>query len=86
MGKHASSGSSSHPLVAEALAHRTGEGGTHRRDRGEGTEGPVGWPGPERSPGSGIGWPADADQAGEDPEPARARRGWRRLFGLGPAA
>ncbi len=84
MGKHASSGSSSHPLVAEALAHRTGESRT--RHRAEGTEGPVGWPGPERSPGGGIGWPADADQADEDPEPAGARSGWRRLLGLGPAA
>ena len=72
MGKHAASGSSSHPLVAEALTHRSGEGGAHRQDRAHGNDGPVGWPGPAPSPDGGIGWPADADQADEEPAPARA--------------
>jgi hypothetical protein len=74
VGKHTSSGSSSHPLVAAALAGHSGEGGAHRLERVHETDAPVGWPGPARSPGGGIGWPADADQADEDPAPAGARR------------
>ena len=73
MGKHAASGSSPHPLVAAALAHRSGEGGAHRSERVRENEGPVGWPGPSPSPGGGIGWPADAEQADEEPAPAAAR-------------
>jgi hypothetical protein len=72
VGKHAASGPSSHPLVAEALAHRSGHGGAHRQDGARENEGPVGWPGPAPSPGGGIGWPADADQADEEPAPAGA--------------
>ena len=89
MGKHATSGSSSHPLVAAALAQRTGEGGAHRPDR----EPPVGWPGTPASPGGGgLGWPGDLPAPdersgqGEAPAPSSERKGGRRSFGQDPAA
>jgi hypothetical protein len=70
VSKHAASGSSSHPLVAAALAQRTGEGGAHREGRAA-EKSPVGWPGPTPSPDGGIGWPADAGDSGQaDEEPA----------------
>ena len=75
MGKHAASGSSSHPLVTAALAHHSGEGGAHRSERVGETDAPVGWPGPAPSPGSGVGWPAGAtdEQAGDEPAPSVGR-------------
>jgi hypothetical protein len=72
VGKHAASGPSPHPLVADAMARHSGEGGAHRPDRVPSSDGPLGWPGPAPSPGGGLGWPADAaDQADEEPAPAR---------------
>jgi hypothetical protein len=60
VGKHASTGSSSHPLVAAALVQRSGAHGVHREGRAAGYESPVGWPGPTKSPGTGgLGWPGD---------------------------
>jgi hypothetical protein len=88
VGKHAAPGSSSHPIVAAALAQRTGDGGAHREDRTP-EQSPVGWPGPTPSPDGGIGWPADAVDGQADEKPASAptaRRGRRRLFGQSPAA
>jgi hypothetical protein len=70
VGKHAASGSAPHPLVTAALAQHSGEGGAHRPERDRRNDAPVGWPGPAPSPGGGIGWPADADQADEEPAPA----------------
>ncbi|GAA3155790.1 hypothetical protein GCM10010531_03870 [Blastococcus jejuensis] len=95
MGKHAAPGSSSHPLVAAALAQRTAEGGAHRGGRRPASEGPVGWPGPSSPDGGGLGWPGDLPasdatdgdgEASDDPAPRAARRGWRRLLGQAPAA
>ena len=60
MGKHASSGTSSHPLVAGALAQRSGTHGAHREGLPTGYESPLGWPAPPPSPGTGgLGWPGD---------------------------
>jgi hypothetical protein len=78
VGKHAAPGSSSHPLVAAALAQRPGGSGAHREDRLPGEHGPIGWPGSDRSPGGGIGWPGefdqgDADQGDEEPAPPARR-------------
>ncbi len=91
MGRHAAADGvpTPHPLVAEALAARPGEGGTHR-DGGEqagGSRSPgsdeVGWPAAPAPGGGGLGWPADAEDsaAGEPVRPPAARRGWRRLLG-----
>jgi hypothetical protein len=64
-----------------------------RDDERPGREGDPGWPGPPPSPGGGLGWPGDTtDGAGADggsfaePSPPVARRGWRRFFGVTPAA
>jgi hypothetical protein len=59
VGKHAGSGSSPDPLVAAALAHRSGQVGAHGRDHVQESDGAVGWPGPAPAPGGRIGWPAD---------------------------
>jgi hypothetical protein len=62
MGRHqAADGAAAHPLVEAALrrrAHASG-GAHHERAQLPGTEGPIGWPGPEREEGEGIGWPGD---------------------------
>jgi hypothetical protein len=83
VGKHAAPpGSSAHPLVAEALAHRASDAPRHEATPG--SPGGLGWPGPP--PGEpGVGWPvkdaADVDgSADEEPAPAGSARGWRRLF------
>ena len=89
MGKHAApDGSSAHPLVADALAHRGPDAPRHTAAPGR--EGGLGWPGPQ--PGEpGVGWPqkdtAEAEAAAdEEPAPAGARRGWRRFFRASSAA
>jgi hypothetical protein len=83
VGRHAAPpGSSAHPIVAEALAHRGPD--APRYEAAPGRPGGLGWPGPP--PGDpGTGWPAkeatDVDAAAEEePAPARSGRGWRRLF------
>jgi hypothetical protein len=83
VGKHtAPSGSTAHPLVAEALARRTAD--APRQEAAPGREGAVGWPGPP--PGdSRVGWPAkDSAEAGTaeagTAESADPRRGRRRFL------
>jgi hypothetical protein len=88
VGKHAApDGSSAHPLVADALAHRPADAPRHEATPGR--SGGLGWPGPPPGEGS-IGWPkkdtADAETADEEPVPAGARRGWRRFFRASSAA
>jgi len=81
VGKHAApEGAAPHPLVSEALAHRTDSpGGAHSEERA------VGWPAPPPPDGGGVGWPGDLptgeSHAVESPAEASSRRGWRRLFG-----
>jgi hypothetical protein len=96
VGKHAAAdGSGVDPLVEAALARRApdAEGVHHHGAESPSSEGEVGWPSPPAPGGGGLGWPGDLDRAteaapaqrGEAPA-ATARRGWRRLFGLSPAA
>ena len=89
MGRHSAvDGESPHPLVAAALAGRTGGGdGAHRSDlRATGEQGEVGWPGPPaREGGGGLGWPGGG-QADAAAVPVPRRSGWRRLLGAAPAA
>jgi hypothetical protein len=98
VGRHtAADGASRHPLVAAALAQRATATGQRDGGGSPGRESGLGWPGPPPAPGRGLGWPGDAatdaggagtDEAAaaEEPAPASARRGWRRLFRLDPAA
>jgi hypothetical protein len=100
VGKHtAADDSTVHPLVADALARRTG---APADAHGEHAGGSTGWPEPAPDGGGAVGWPDDTRPApdGEPQDPAdRAaapvvpsvplasrRRGWRRLFGASPAA
>lgn len=68
--------------------HAVSGSSSHRPDRVHGNDRTVGWPGPARAPGGGVGWPADAaeDQAGDEPVPSAARRSRRRFSGQEPAA
>jgi hypothetical protein len=104
MARHeAPDGAASHPLVAEALSRRAAAGGGARHERTPlpGTEGPIGWPGPDPDEGGEpIGWPGGLPSSpggeqhpAQDDEPAEpvprdsARpRGWRRLLGRSRAA
>jgi hypothetical protein len=86
VGKHAApDGAAPHPLVSEALAHRTDRpGAAHSEGSG------VGWPAPPPPDDGALGWPQDPStresQAGGSPAGVPARRGWRRFFGLRSAA
>jgi hypothetical protein len=94
MGRHeAEDGAATHPLVAQALGRQASEDSGAHRGELPGTEGPVGWPGPEPDEqGNPLGWPgrpvpespspADEREPAASPEP----RGWRRLFGRSRAA
>jgi hypothetical protein len=98
VGKHAAAdGSGVDPLVAAALAGRAPEVVGAHRDGADpaSSEAEVGWPEPPAPGGGGLGWPGDLDRE-QQPAPTRgqqdatsrpaARRGWRRLFGMSPAA
>ena len=101
MGKHtAANGSTVDPLVADALARRSGPPAAAHRGEG----GSTGWPEPAPGGGGGLGWPeeprpeqaeprdggsreADAPADREEHTTAAGpRRGWRRLFSSSPAA
>ena len=102
MGRHeAVDGAAPHPVVAEALHRRPATGGAHRRHTDlPGTEGPIGWPGPEPDEqGEPIGWPGGPsggpgaqppqdDETADEPEPPAPDQptGWRRLLGRSRAA
>jgi hypothetical protein len=103
MARHeAPDGAASHPLVAEALSRRAAAGGGVHRERAQlpGTEGPIGWPGPDPDEGGEpIGWPGGlpgtpgAEHPVQDDQPAEPAprvsdgpRGWRRLLGRTRAA
>jgi hypothetical protein len=84
VGKHASPGSSSHPIVVAALAQRSGAHGAHRQGRARGYESPLGWAGPAPASGTGgLGWPGDLTEAPADEEPAPQTV--RRFPGVNPA-
>jgi len=90
VGKHAApDGSAVHPLVADALARRAagGPGGQGEETPAERT-GRVGWPAAPAPGGGGLGWPGDEPAGAGAPSVAEvpAKRGWRRLFRLSPAA
>jgi hypothetical protein len=91
VGKHtAPDDSTVHPLVADALARRTGAAPTAHGAAAPGRSGSTGWPEPPPSGGGAVGWPGElrheggAQDAVADPMGAPGadqRRGWRRLFG-----
>ncbi|SOC49181.1 hypothetical protein SAMN05660748_1900 [Blastococcus aggregatus] len=105
MGKHSAADDATvHPLVADALARRSGvAGAAHDADAPE-RGGSTGWPEPPPGGGSPVGWPDDArpdrdgdghpqertgggaDRSAASVGTAPRRRGWRRLFGVPPAA
>ncbi|MGY1753015.1 hypothetical protein [Blastococcus sp. SYSU D01042] len=92
MGKHtAAEDATVHPLVADALARRTGAPAAAHAEDATPRSGSTGWPEPPPSGGGAVGWPGELDEVRPSdgaaeravPEP---RRGWRRLFGASPAA
>lgn len=95
MGRHAAAdGAGVDPLVAAALAGRDHDAAGAHREGAAASGGEVGWPAPATPGGGGLGWPGDLDdedgpargqQRSTEPVPA-PRRGWRRLFGMSPAA
>ncbi len=100
MGKHsAAEDATVHPLVADALARRSGAPAAAHGGDGAAQSGSTGWPEPLPGGSGAVGWPGDLDpdaqghEATEDavdragaPVPGEPRRGWRRLFGASPAA
>ena len=90
VGKHAApEGAAPHPLVSEALAHRT-ERSRGSATEGAASEGEVGWPGPPVPDGGGLGWPKDVATADsrtvEKPVAPVLRGRWRRFFGASRVA
>lgn len=92
MGKHtAAEDATVHPLVADALARRTGAPPAAHAEEGP-RSGSTGWPEPAPSGGGAVGWPGEPaggpqPDAGAEPSGlVQPRRGWRRLFGASPAA
>lgn len=101
MGKHSAAADATvHPLVAEALARRSGAPGAAHHADAPGRSGGTGWPAPPPGGGSPVGWPDEArPERTEKPRESGdgrvdhgavlvdtpPRRGWRRLFGA-PAA
>ncbi|MBN1094062.1 hypothetical protein JKP75_16775 [Blastococcus sp. TML/M2B] len=99
MGKHtAGDDATVHPLVADALARRSGAPGTAHGADAPGRGGSTGWPDPPPPGGEPVGWPEDPGgrevpdegDGGADRDGTALRlpqrRGWRRLFGANPAA
>jgi len=95
VGKHAApEGAAPHPLVSEALAHRTerarGSATEGAASEGAASEGEVGWPGPPVPDGGGLGWPKDVATADsrtvEKPVAPVLRGRWRRFFGASRVA
>jgi hypothetical protein len=65
VGKHSGADDSTvDPLVADALARRSGRSGAgqHEGPDRPGREGDVGWPGDPDREGEGLGWPAGSGQ------------------------
>jgi hypothetical protein len=94
VGRHtAPDDSTVHPLVADALARRTGSAQTAHGDGTPGRTGSTGWPEPPPSGGGAVGWPGELRHEGgaqdavdgaagrEGTAGADQRRSWRRLFG-----
>lgn len=94
MGKHSAPDDATvHPLVADALARRTGAAPTADDDGTPGRSSSTGWPEPPPSGGGAVGWPGELRQDGGPQDAANgpadregttgtdSRRGWRRLFG-----
>ncbi|SDE34361.1 hypothetical protein SAMN05660485_00640 [Blastococcus fimeti] len=77
MGKHSAAADDAtvHPLVAEALARRSGAPGAAHDADAPGRGGSTGWPGPPPGGGSPVGWPDEArpERAGEEQESGNGR-------------
>ncbi|MGY2128760.1 hypothetical protein [Blastococcus sp. SYSU DS0617] len=103
MGKHSAvNESTTHPLVADALARRPVSPAAAHADDADARSGSTGWPEPAPSGGGAVGWPDDTRpedgqaapggtthrEAADVVAPAvtEPRRGWWRLFGARPAA
>lgn len=77
MGKHSAAADDAtvHPLVAEALARRSGSPGAAHDADAPGRGGSTGWPEPPPGGGSPVGWPDEArpDRAGEEQQSGNGR-------------